>query len=160
MVEILSHLYQYIPIREYTESYSVPGKDSDPVSVPKACIHPILIGGDQLTANRARCAIRAKVNEETPALRLEGLIPVAEDWHTKLNFLDVSYNYIHVYIYSYIAIVIFYLYTTLCVRCMPCYVYYTYHAYNYIYIYRLFGNTFTPRNPVLNMEPSANFVTD
>lgn len=97
MVEILADLHQYVPIAEYTEDTVVPGI-CDPVQVPKAYVHPIILGGDQLTANRARCAIKAKINEDKPSLRLEGLLPSAEDWHTKLNFLGVSvllsiYNY-------------------------------------------------------------------
>ena len=51
--------------------------------------HPIIIGGDQLTASRARGAKKAKVHADSPVSRLEGLIPVAEDWHTKLNLLEV-----------------------------------------------------------------------
>ena len=54
------------------------------VAVTKASVHPILIGGDQLTAARARGALRAKANEDKPSLRLEGFIPVAEDWHAKV----------------------------------------------------------------------------
>ncbi len=59
MVEILADLHQYVPIAEYTEDTVVPGI-CDPVQVPKAYVHPIILGGDQLTANRARCAIKAK----------------------------------------------------------------------------------------------------
>lgn len=89
MVEILSHLHQYVPILEYTETTRVLETD-ETVEVPKASVHPIFLAGDQVTANRARNAIKAKANEDKPALRLEGLVPVAEDWHTKLNFLGVS----------------------------------------------------------------------
>ena len=49
----------------------------------------ILFGGDQLTAVRARSAVRAKINSTSAASRLQGIIPCAEDWHVKLNFLDV-----------------------------------------------------------------------
>ena len=89
MVEILTHLHQYVPIQEYTETTMVPETDES-VDVSKAFVHSIFLGGDQLTANRARNAIKAKANEDTPTLRLEGLVAVVEDWHTKLNFLGVS----------------------------------------------------------------------
>ena len=53
-------------------------------------MHRILIGGDQLTAARARSAQKAKLNAQTPSKRLEGLVSVVEDWHTKANLLGVS----------------------------------------------------------------------
>lgn len=89
MVDILSHLHRYVPMVEYTEDAVVPSTDIT-VPVSKASVHPILIGGDQLTAARARSALKAKANEDKPSLRLEGLIPVAEDWHTKVILLEVS----------------------------------------------------------------------
>ena len=46
-------------------------------------------GGDQLTATRARGAKRPKMNGITPVSRLEGLSPCAEDWHARMNFLEV-----------------------------------------------------------------------
>ena len=91
MVDILSHLHRYVPMVEYTEDTVVPNTDTT-VSVPKASVHPILIGGDQLTAARARSALKSKANEDKPSLRLEGFIPVAEDWHTKVIFLQVSFS--------------------------------------------------------------------
>ena len=56
----------------------------------KASIHRIVVGGDQLTAARIRAAQKGKLNGQTPLSRLEGIISVAEDWHTKANFLGVS----------------------------------------------------------------------
>ena len=68
----------------------LPSEDSEEVvQIPRAVICPILFGGDQLTAARARGAKSAKVNSYDPCRRLDGLIPIAEDWHTKLNFLGV-----------------------------------------------------------------------
>ena len=51
------------------------------VTVPKAVFSPVLLGGDQLTAARVRGAKKTKVSDEVPANKLEGIIPVAEDWH-------------------------------------------------------------------------------
>ena len=48
--------------------------------------HRIVVGGDQLTAARIRAAQKGKLNGQTPLSRLEGIISVAEDWHTKANF--------------------------------------------------------------------------
>ena len=52
---------------------------------------PILLGGDQLTAARARAAQHCMTSELTAAKRLQGLLPVIEDWHTKQALLVVSY---------------------------------------------------------------------
>ena len=49
--------------------------------------HRILFGGNQLTAKRARGKVRIRKNSTNSADRLEGLLPVSEDWHTKVVFL-------------------------------------------------------------------------
>ena len=59
------------------------------VNVQDAVLHPLLFGGDQLTAARARGI--------SPMTRLEGLIPCAEDWHAKVNLLEVLYHNYTVY---------------------------------------------------------------
>ena len=52
-------------------------------------MHSIPFGGDQLTAARVRGAQAAKCNSVTSAKRFDGLIPVIEDWHTKVVLLEV-----------------------------------------------------------------------
>ena len=89
MVDIMSTLHQYVPVVEYTEEHYIPSSQQS-VLVPRAYFHPIIIGGDQLTAARGRVAKKAKLHADSPVSRLEGLIPVAEDWHTKVNLLEVS----------------------------------------------------------------------
>ena len=59
-------------------------------SVIKSSLNPILFGGDQLIASHARSAKKAKLNSVKSVTQFDGLVPVAEDWHTKLNFLTVS----------------------------------------------------------------------
>ena len=88
MVDTMSCLHTHVPTEDYTEQCFIPSSDST-VQVLKGVFHPIIIGGDQLTASRARGAKKAKVHADSPVSRLEGLIPVAEDWHTKLNLLEV-----------------------------------------------------------------------
>ena len=51
---------------------------------------PILFGGDQLTAVRARSSQKIRINSETESAALQGFIPVAEDWHTSVTLLTVS----------------------------------------------------------------------
>lgn len=83
MVEILSHLHQYVPSYEYA-------KKAYPTTTGELQHHlmKILFGGDQLTVTQAR---RARVNSLSAVTRLEGIIPCAEDWHVKLNLLDGSF---------------------------------------------------------------------
>jgi L1 cell adhesion molecule like protein len=79
MVEILSHLLQYVPSKECANLVYIPGRNQM-VLKPGAVVHHVLFGGDQLTAARARGAIMAMANNPTPQQRLEGVIPVIEDW--------------------------------------------------------------------------------
>ena len=88
MVAIMNHLHQYAPLVQQCEDHHVASID-ETVRVWSARARPILFGGDQLTAARARGAKKAKVNAVSPAARFEGLVPVAEDWHAKVAFLQV-----------------------------------------------------------------------
>ena len=54
--------------------------------------HHILFGGDMLTAKHARGSKYVRSNSTRGLDRLEGLLPVAEDWHTKVCLLGVSSN--------------------------------------------------------------------
>lgn len=96
MVEIMSQLHQYVPAKEYNKEVFVEGACGvgTSVNVQDAVLHPLLFGGDQLTAARARGAKRIKMNGISPMTRLEGLIPCAEDWHAKVNLLEV-YTVLH-----------------------------------------------------------------
>lgn len=89
MIEIVRHLHQYVPTIEYQEELLIPSIGQT-VKVPRAKFSPLLFGGDQLTAARIRGAKKAKVSSDLPIERLEGIVPVAEDWHTKMNFMGVS----------------------------------------------------------------------
>ena len=48
-----------------------------------------MFGGDQLTAARARGSQEARLNSDTCLGRLQGLKPMAEDWHTSVILLIV-----------------------------------------------------------------------
>lgn len=89
MVDIISHLHQYVPVVEYTQQVIVPTGET--AEVQQASFHTVLLGGDQLTAARTRGAKKSRANSVSPVTRLDGLISCAEDWHTKLNFLGVCY---------------------------------------------------------------------
>ena len=80
-------MHSYVPTQSYQEEYQI---DEEAIEIPMARMHPILFGGDQLTAARARGAKKAKINSFDPCRKLDGLIPTAADWHARLNFLGVG----------------------------------------------------------------------
>lgn len=92
----MTHLHQYIPIVATSTERSL--STGEIVQEEKATVHRIIIGGDQLTAARARGAIKVKINGETAAKRLAGIIPAIEDWHTKVILLEVYDIYCHVHV--------------------------------------------------------------
>jgi L1 cell adhesion molecule like protein len=90
MVNVMTHLHQYV--RTVCTSQERTISTGQTVQEESTSLRPILVGGDQLTAARARSAIKSKMNGQTHTKTLSGIVPVAEDWHTKANFLGVSYR--------------------------------------------------------------------
>jgi hypothetical protein len=86
MVEILSHLHQYVPAKEFKEDVYIPST-GETVTLDKAALS---FFGDQLTEARARGAISAMCNAVSPIKRLEGLIPAVSDWHAEVVILKVK----------------------------------------------------------------------
>ena len=72
MVDILNHVHKYVR------------KDGGHI------IEKSIFGGDLLTCERALNAQQDMQDAPTSLKRLEGLIPVIEDFHTFGNFLSVS----------------------------------------------------------------------
>ena len=89
MVDILSHFHQYVPLIEKSKSIYVDAI-GETVEVPNDSLYRLFLGGDQLTAARARGAIKSRVNSPTTTGRLAGLIPCVEDWHTQTILMEVS----------------------------------------------------------------------
>ena len=92
MVDILTHIHQYVPQVEYEKLVAVDlpsTNELENATVYKALTHPILLGGDQLSQARARTALKVKCNGERPSSRLEGFILTIEDWHAKLCLFQV-----------------------------------------------------------------------
>ena len=90
MISILDSLHQYVPTLTSKESLQLPGS-SESVDVTTDQFHYVLFGGDMLTAKRARGGKYIRSNSERGKDRLEGLIPVVEDWHGKVCLLGVSH---------------------------------------------------------------------
>ena len=89
MISILDHLHQYVPLNTTTKSMQNP-HTSESITQVEDHFHHILFGGDFLTAKRARGSQEIRANSDRGRDRLEGFIPVAEDWHTKMCLLCVS----------------------------------------------------------------------
>ena len=88
MVDILTHMHQYVPLHAVEKTVEVSGTDYSE-HIKLETLHHILIGGDQLTAERVKGARSLRKNSTSALGRLEGLVPVSEDWHAKVCFLQV-----------------------------------------------------------------------
>ena len=87
MCEIMDKIHNYVPAKYVTEKFSLFEGEED-LEVDDELFHQILLGGDQLTIARARGSIAARL-DITRRERLEGLLPVVEDWHAKQCLLKV-----------------------------------------------------------------------
>ena len=84
MCQILDDMFQLlIPQRE---SFYQMGEE---YVYNKNHMFEILIGEDQLTVSRARSAIAIRRAHDTEREKLQGLIPVIEDWHSRMTLLRV-----------------------------------------------------------------------
>ena len=91
MVDILLELHKYVPMTRTTEAFDIagPGGCMEVEEIDICHFHHILLGGDQLTVARVRGSQGARRNMNNGKGRLEGLIPVIEDWHTKMCAMKV-----------------------------------------------------------------------
>ena len=90
MVDIMHSLHKYVPTTTITCTYEIPSS-GETVNVSVDEFHHLIMGGDQLTAARARGAQRIRANSERGTERLRGLVPVVEDWHAKACLLGISF---------------------------------------------------------------------
>ena len=86
MITILQNVHKYVPQQQQevyvtTEQYSR--------SKEIKMVYPILLGGDQLSTARARSAKATKRTEKPYTNRLDGIIPVFDDWHTRVTLIGV-----------------------------------------------------------------------
>ena len=88
MIEIMQDLSKYVPFQQREAAVNIEST-VEVTSVKAFESHQILFGGDQLTVARARSAKRNMANGDSGLSRLEGFIPVVEDWHSQLTLLSV-----------------------------------------------------------------------
>lgn len=91
MVDILTTLHQYVLLHEVQVTTSKSDAQVDGTATTEL-LHKVLFGGDLLTAIRAKRAQHIRQNSEHPVGRLEGFIPVAEDWHAKVVLMEVYHQ--------------------------------------------------------------------
>ena len=92
MIEIMEELQQYVPCVEGEKSVLAEG-ETEPDLLKVEHFHTLLFGGDQLTAARCRGAQKIRQNSVCGSGRLEGFVPVVEDWHTRVCLLGVSLSF-------------------------------------------------------------------
>ena len=91
MIQVLEKIYVYVPSTDVEREFKIPneGGSESATKVDDKKFTMLLVGGDQLTVARI-CGVQMICgNSETSEQQFEGLLPVAEDWHAKMCFLEV-----------------------------------------------------------------------
>ncbi|XP_061165566.1 uncharacterized protein LOC133174462 [Saccostrea echinata] len=84
MVEILEYLHQFVPFsRREEELQNVEVREEN------SAMRTIPLGGDQLSCERVRGAHMVRLDSDTPEERLEGCMSMIEDFHEKMNFIQM-----------------------------------------------------------------------
>ena len=86
MIDILEEYKKYVPSKDIDLDEPIPqvGTTKDKLYITT------LLGGDYLSVARAREAQYIRRSPDLKKDRLDGVLPVAEDWHAKVCFLEVS----------------------------------------------------------------------
>lgn len=88
-MEILEHIHQYVPANEVQRELVDP-ETEEVMTIEDHSFVTTLVGGDQLTTARARGALLIREDCDLGKDRLDGLLPVTEDWHAKLCLMKVT----------------------------------------------------------------------
>lgn len=84
----MEKLHDYVPTAAAEGTYSLP--NGEQITFDDTKFHEVLFGGDQLTVARARGAQALRSTHDSAVSRLDGLIPVVEDWHARMTLMKVS----------------------------------------------------------------------
>ena len=84
----MNHHQHYVP-KDSSQVLFTDSETGEELTLYEDKFHYILLGGDQLTVERARGSKRVRSNSSRGRDRLEGLLPVVEDWHSKVVLLKV-----------------------------------------------------------------------
>ena len=88
MIKILQHIQKYVPTVVQEDNIFIPSQVHY-VQKVNTLQHKILFGGDQLTFAHVRGAQIAMSNASNSVKRLQGLIPVIQDWHIEVILTEV-----------------------------------------------------------------------
>ncbi len=83
----MSHMSLVPAVEEEQETTLADGKT---IKFDNSHFFPILFGGDQMTVARIRVVQLLRDTEVKRADRFEGIIPVVEDWHTRMIIMNVG----------------------------------------------------------------------
>ena len=87
MCHIMEKLHKYVPTITQERTVNLPNGETFKCDDTK--MWELLMGGDQLTVARCRGAAAIRSSHVSSTDRLEGLVPVVEDWHSRMTFLKV-----------------------------------------------------------------------
>uniref|UniRef100_A0A1X7TRN2 DUF6589 domain-containing protein n=1 Tax=Amphimedon queenslandica TaxID=400682 RepID=A0A1X7TRN2_AMPQE len=88
MCEIMDSMHKYVPT--VTEDRSVTLPNGECITMRESRMWTTLFGGDQLTIARARGAIDIRYSHYTAEEKLQGFLPVVEDWHARMTLMKVG----------------------------------------------------------------------
>ena len=89
MSKILAHYMELVPTRPSKGHFRLP--NGSILEFDDTKFYSILFGGDQLTVARIRGSQALRDIQEKKVDRLEGIIPVIEDWHARMTLMKVCY---------------------------------------------------------------------
>ena len=89
MSQILEHYMHLVPALPVEGHYAL--RNGSVLTFDDTRFWRVLFGGDQLTVARIRGTQTLRDTQETAQLRLEGVVPVVEDWHSRMTFMKVKY---------------------------------------------------------------------
>ena len=90
MADIIEDLHEnYVPTVMSEDTIYLPDQTTRTLENPQFS-SKVLLGGDQLTAARVRGATTLRLSHQKASYRLEGVVPVVEDWHARMTLLKVS----------------------------------------------------------------------
>ena len=83
----MESLHKYVPTQSCEGQLTLPNGHS--LTYDNTKFVEILFGGDQLTIARANGVKALRCGHDTALDRLDGLVPVLEDWHARVILLQV-----------------------------------------------------------------------
>ena len=89
----MDRLHRYVPTQ--TNNVTITFADTgETLTYAEHNFHPICCSGDQLTVACERTAQSVRHHSENELDRLEGLVPIVDDWHTNMTFVKVAFIYV------------------------------------------------------------------